>query len=307
MTANSTIVLHQYPMSPFAELVRLALGLKGLEYRSVTIPNMLPKPDLVVLTGGYARTPVLQIGADIYCDTAAILDALEAVKPTPSFYPAPLGVLQRMLANWAGAAQFGAHVGAALGGLPEGALPQAFLDDRKARFGMDISQLSRATPHLGGQVVTSATWLDAALADGRAFVGGDAPGHADLAFYTNLWFVRGRANGSPVAEAIAGLSHLGAWFDRVTAIGHGSPIETSGADAIAIARDASPDLSEAVDAASGFSAGQAVKIKTDGSGDAAVEGRLLRLGASGIAVLRDGEAGEVVVNFPRLGQMVLAS
>ena len=62
MTAE-TIVLHHYPTSPYAELVRLALGMKGLEYRSVTIPAILPKPDLVALTGGYARTPVLQVGA----------------------------------------------------------------------------------------------------------------------------------------------------------------------------------------------------------------------------------------------------
>ena len=300
------IVLHHYPASPFAELVRLALGLKDLEYRSVTIPNIMPKPDLVALTGGYARTPVLQIGADVYCDTAAILDALETAVPAPSLYPAPLGALHRMLANWAGAAQFMAHVGAALGTLPPGALPQAFVDDRKARFGLDMTQLSRATPHLAGQAVTAATWLDDALADGRAFVGGDAPGHADLAFYANLWFVRGRAAGSDAERAIAALPHLAAWFDRVAAIGHGRPIEASAADALAVATAATPDLTEAVDAASGFTTGQQVRIKTDGSGDAPVEGRLLRLSPRGLAVARDLDGGgTVAVNFPRLGQMVL--
>ena len=301
-----TIVLHHYPASPFAELARLALGLKRLEWRSVIIPNILPKPDLVVLTGGYARTPVLQVGADIYCDTAAILDALEHLAPTPSLYPAPLGDLQRILAGWAGAAQFGAHVGAALGSLPPGTLPQAFVDDRKARLGFDFAKMARAVPHLEAQVLTSATWLDATLGDGRAFIGGEHPGHADLAFYTNLWFVRGRARNGDAAKGIAAMPHLGAWYDRVTAIGHGSPVEASAEEAIAIAGAATPDLSESVDPLSGFSAGQSVRIKTEGSGDPPVEGRLLRVGPSGIAIERETGSGTVTVNFPRLGQMVLA-
>ena len=301
-----TIVLHEYPTSPFAELVRVALGLKDLDYRSVRIPQIMPKPDLVALTGGYARTPVLQIGADIYCDTAAILDALERLHPAPSFYPAPLGPLHRMLANWAGAAQFSAHVGAAMGELPPGALPQAFIDDRKTRFGLDMTLLARATPHLASQALTAATWLEAALADGRAFVGGEAAGHADLAFYSNIWFVKQQAANTGTGRAIAALPHLSAWYDRIAAFGHGRPVAASGADAIEIARAASPDLSEAVDPASGFAAGQTVKVRTDGSGDAAVEGRLLRIGPGGIALSRslDG-GGTVAVNFPRLGQMVL--
>ena len=55
------IILHHYPRSPYAEKVRLALGLKGLAYGSVTIPTWMPKPDLLPLTGGYRRTPVMQV------------------------------------------------------------------------------------------------------------------------------------------------------------------------------------------------------------------------------------------------------
>ena len=29
----------------------------------------MPKPNLTALTGGYRKTPVLQIGADIYCNS----------------------------------------------------------------------------------------------------------------------------------------------------------------------------------------------------------------------------------------------
>ncbi|MGS0756332.1 hypothetical protein ACVBEH_17860 [Roseateles sp. GG27B] len=39
---------------------------------------MLPKPDVAALTGGYRRTPFLQIGGDIYCDTALMCRVIEA-------------------------------------------------------------------------------------------------------------------------------------------------------------------------------------------------------------------------------------
>ena len=49
----STAVLHHYKISPFSEKVRLVLGYKGMAWRSVTVPSILPKPDVLALTGGY--------------------------------------------------------------------------------------------------------------------------------------------------------------------------------------------------------------------------------------------------------------
>ncbi|KAI1691952.1 acetyltransferase (GNAT) domain-containing protein [Ditylenchus destructor] len=81
------LVLHHYAGSPFAEKARLMLGFKGLAWHSVTVPMILPKPDVAALTGGYRRTPFLQIGADIYCDTTLIAEVLEGRRPTPSLFP----------------------------------------------------------------------------------------------------------------------------------------------------------------------------------------------------------------------------
>ncbi len=64
------------------------LGFKQLAWRSVLIPPVMPKPDVVALTGGYRKTPILQIGADVYCDTALIARVLEARQPQPTLYPA---------------------------------------------------------------------------------------------------------------------------------------------------------------------------------------------------------------------------
>ena len=60
------LVLHHYPFSPYAEKIRAMLGYKGIAWKSVQIPPVMPKPDVVALTGGYRKTPILQIGADIY-------------------------------------------------------------------------------------------------------------------------------------------------------------------------------------------------------------------------------------------------
>ena len=55
--------------SPFSEKIRLVFGLKDIAWTSVLISRIMPRPDLMPMTGGYRRTPVMQIGADIYCDT----------------------------------------------------------------------------------------------------------------------------------------------------------------------------------------------------------------------------------------------
>lgn len=81
------VILHHYPRSTFSEKARLAFGLKGIPYKRVVVPVMSPKPDVTALTGGYRKAPVMQIGADIYCDTHLILAKLEELKPTPSLYP----------------------------------------------------------------------------------------------------------------------------------------------------------------------------------------------------------------------------
>ena len=112
------IILHHYPESPFAEKIRLILGFKRLAYRSVLIPMMLPKPDVIALTGGYRRTPILQIGSDVYCDTALIAQVLEQIRPEPTLYPAMHAATAIVLAAWADQHWFAAGVGFAM--QPEG-------------------------------------------------------------------------------------------------------------------------------------------------------------------------------------------
>src|SRR6185436_2469208 len=102
----SEFVLHHYGTSPFSEKVRLVLGMKRLSWRSVTVPRIMPKPDVVALTGGYRRTPFLQIGADIWCDTALMARVIDTLAPKPALYPHAAGELQHLVAQWADSTLF---------------------------------------------------------------------------------------------------------------------------------------------------------------------------------------------------------
>ena len=138
----SDIILHHYPTSPFSEKIRLVLGFKNLAWKSVIIPSIMPKPDVVALTGGYRKTPFMQIGSDVYCDSALICDVLEHVQPAPTLYPESHKGLARVLAQWADTTLFWAAMAYSL--QPKGAAAafaaggpdfiKAFGADRAAMF-----------------------------------------------------------------------------------------------------------------------------------------------------------------------------
>ena len=139
----SDLILHHYLNSPFAEKVRLILGHKQLAWKSVLIPMIMPKPELTALTGGYRKTPVLQIGADIYCDTGLICDVLEQLAPTPTLYPDAIKGAARIVAQWADSTLFPvamaynfqpAGVAQVFAGVPAEGV-QAFVADRTAMRG----------------------------------------------------------------------------------------------------------------------------------------------------------------------------
>ncbi|HKW82161.1 MAG TPA: glutathione S-transferase N-terminal domain-containing protein, partial [Burkholderiaceae bacterium] len=104
------LILHHYATSPFSEKVRFVLGHKGLAWRSVVVPMIMPKPDVVALTGGYRRTPFLQIGADVYCDSALMCRVLDRLQPQPPLYAHTDRGLADIVSQWADMALFWAAV-----------------------------------------------------------------------------------------------------------------------------------------------------------------------------------------------------
>src|SRR5262249_42602927 len=177
------IILHHYDTSPYAEKVRTGLGFKGLAWASVELPVIMPKPNLTALTGGYRKTPVLQIGADICCDSQLIMRELARRHPTPSFYPSRQRP-RHVLAWSAEKPAFSPAVSIAFARSPD-TLPEGFLEDRAKFSGRNIDPIAMmaAVPNLLDQLRAHFDWLDQTLADGRSFLQGPAAGLADLAAY----------------------------------------------------------------------------------------------------------------------------
>ena len=299
------IILHHYDTSPFSEKVRVMLGLKGLAWRSVIQPVIMPKPELIPLTGGYRRIPVMQIGADIYCDTQAILAELEARHPNPAVVRGADWAVNL----WADRLWFQASVAVVFGALGD-AVPKAFIDDREKLSGraFDVAAMKAAAPLARGQWRAFAAWVEQGLAGGH-FLGGSTPSLSDVAAYMNVWWLGAAAPG--VAEALlAGMGRTRAWRARMAAIGHGRPSDMSGAEALTVAMTSSPEPGPASDPADagGLSPGDAVSVRADDYGRDPVEGRLVALTADRVVLAREcGELDLLHVHFPRVGYTLTRS
>jgi glutathione S-transferase len=299
------LILHHYDMSPYAEKIRLALGWKGLPWRSVIAPMVMPKPDLVELTGGYRRVPVLQIGADVYCDTHLIARVLDAVKPTPPLAPPGLETVEHAFSRWA-ETSFMMVVLAYFG--IGGVFPEEFVEDRRKTMvppGMNLDGTKMLVGTKLAQLRSNLARLEAQLADGRAFLLGDEPCGADFSAHHPLMFASAHPKTAALLEPCP---RVRAWTARVRAIGHGKREEIDAAEAIRVARDAAPAAYAGEPALpDGIALGTPVVVLPDEYGSGNVAGTLAPSGVHEIAVRRRTErAGEVVVHFPREDYSVVA-
>lgn len=299
-------ILHHFDWSPYAEKVRVLLGIKGLAWGSVQVPMVMPKPDLTALTGGYRKTPVLQVGADVYCDTSCIALELESRWPEPTLFPDGSRGLAVALAAWADKF-FEPGAGLSMSGNDQ--LPADLLQDRREFFThMDFSAFAARTPHMYGQALAHVALVEDQLGDGRPFLSGERPGLVDATAYYVLWMLRGFIPSMPAS--LEPCRRVAAWEQRVRGIGHGRRREMDAAEAHAAARAAKPAPAGGVDPddPSGLKAGQRVTVTPDDYGKVPVTGELVTLDARRVAVRRrDERAGEVVVHFPRIGYVVAAA
>jgi glutathione S-transferase len=303
---TSRIILHHFDQSPFSEKVRIAFGLKNIEWSSVRISRIMPRPDLMPLTGGYRRTPVMQIGADIYCDTQCILREIEQRFPEPSLFPDGREGTAWATAMWTDRSFFQNTVNLVFGSLAD-QVPQEFIADREQLRGakFDVAAMKAAIPQMRDQFRAHVQWIDAELGGDRAWLCGDRPGLIDINAYMNLWYVR--AHLQEVDAMLAEFPNAQAWEGRVRDIGHGSRSELSPAEALEIARAATPQTAVATDPRdpNRRKPGDHVEVAPDDYGKIKVAGEIVALSAQHIAIRRnDPRAGGVVVHFPRAGFMV---
>jgi len=301
------LILHHYPASPFSEKARLILGFKGLSWRSVMISPVMPKPDLTALTGGYRKTPVLQVGADIYCDTALMARRLEQQKASPTFFPEGQEFTVASFAAWSDSIMFQHAVSLVFqpesialrfAKVPPEAV-KAFIADRAELFsGGTASRLTlEQAKH---QWPTLMSRLELQLERNGDFLFGEAS-IADFSLAHTLWFLKQTPVTAPFVDAYPAVS---AWLNRVLGFGHGAFSDMSATDALEIARNATPAAlpDEVFEDPNGFTLGQKVAISAVDYGVDPVEGELVFAGREELILRREDErTGVVHVHFPRFG------
>jgi glutathione S-transferase len=300
-------VLHHYPISPYAEKVRVMLGFKGIPWKSVQIPPVMPKPDVIALTGGYRRTPILQIGADIYCDTALIARVLERLRPSPPLFAKDTLAVQAA-AHFADTVLFGISVPIAYQpgyGMTGLFMPKAS-PEYLANFAKDRAAMRQGGTVRRGPVHECLSLLPGMLAKveaqfDRDFLFGDQPCIADFSLYNALWPLWQPEDTRKLLDPFPKAKRFAA---RMAAIGHGKFSEISSGDAIQLAKSSTPEaVKDAVALETGGIAlgAQAVAMPVD-SGLDPVAGELLHASTSEIIIRRsDPRAGMVQVHFPRFG------
>ncbi|VVP10961.1 hypothetical protein PS850_03362 [Pseudomonas fluorescens] len=304
----SELILHHYPTSPFSEKARLLLGFKGLSWRSVTISPVMPKPDLTALTGGYRKTPVLQVGADVYCDTALIARRLEQEKALPAFFPEGQEMIAATFAAWADSVVFQhavslvfqpESIAVRFGTMPPEAI-KAFIADRTELFsGGSATRLSAEQARHQWPTIMARLEQQLQREQGDFLLG--EPSIADFALAHPLWFLKATPVTSPWVDAYPAVS---AWLGRVLGFGHGAFSEMTSGEALEIARNATPAAlpDEQFEEPNGFQAGQQVVIAATDYGVDPVAGELMFAGCEELIVRREDERGGVVhVHFPRFG------
>lgn len=306
----SDLILHHYPTSPFSEKLRIILSHKKLPWKSVFIPAIMPKPDVLPLTGGYRRTPVLQIGADIYCDTALIADVLEHLAPEPTLYPEPEKGMSRILAQWADSTLFWAAMSWNL--QPKGAAevfakapPEAVKAFGEDRGKMSVGNMTRLRAADAAAAYKSYLRRISDMLDDKPYLLGEVPCIADFSAYHPLWYTRR-------IDAVKGILDLTPavldWMDRIAAIGHGKSTRFSAEEAIAVGKASTPNslLTESTfQDDHGIPIGTQVTIRAESFGLEETEGTLIAASRMHLTLERtDDRAGTLHVHFPRIGYVL---
>jgi glutathione S-transferase len=313
------IILHHYPESPFSEKIRLILAYKQLAYQSVIIPVIMPKPDLMALTGGYRKTPVMQIGADIYCDTEIISRVIDRLQPQNSLYPKGQEVILDGLARWTDTTLF--RLSVAMAFQPKALAGNPLFQDpeRAAAFAADRAELVKGGQSLAipfavahGQFLAHMKELDNQLSGNSAFLSGSTPAIVDFSTYHCIWFIH---RNEALRDLFDPFVNLLAWYERMAAFGPAEYEDISGAEAIQIALNSTPEEGGVLEGASlegissdGFEYGSEVTVMPTDYGLNPVQGKLISTSEIEIAIKRsESQGGALVLHFPRIGFQINSS
>jgi glutathione S-transferase len=263
-----------------------------------------------VLTGGYRKTPFLQIGADMYCDSALIADVLEHLQPEPTLYPEPEKGMSRILAQWADTTLFWAAMAWNL--QPRGAAevfakapPEAAKAFGEDRGKMSAGNMTRLRPADATSAYKSYLRRLSDMLDEKPFLLGEVPSIADFSAYHPLWYTRRIESVRTILDLTPAVID---WLDRMAAIGHGVPEKFTSDEAIAVAKAATPHTlltDSTFQDDHGIPLGSAVTVRAESFGLEETPGTLVAATRTHYTLERSSErTGTVHVHFPRIGYVL---
>lgn len=304
----SSWILHHYAQSPVAQKVRFLLGLCGHPWWSVEIPRVPPKPLLMPLTANYRRTPVLQIGADIYCDSQNIAHTLAERGHSSRVFGSQAPGAVMSLAAWVEQTVFALAVRLVITDALDTA-PSEFIQDRGDLYfgkGWTSDQLRQEQTSVALELHGHLAYLESMLLT-TPYLGGSTASLSDAAAASVVWFLKARwSNG---LACLAAFPRLVAVLDTLEGLSLHAVGDLRGEDALQIAlmscTGTEPELSDWASAL-GYTLGSTVRVRPAGeSSDPDVIGSLRALSDLRISLDHwDPQVGDVVIHFPLPGYRV---
>ena len=249
---------------------------------------------------GVKLTHLRRIGGVHYCDSALIVRELDRRFPDAALFPRGVEGFAAAVEQWSDKGLFQSAVLAIFGSLGDNVDP-AFIKDREALSGQpfNVAAMKALAPSALIQITAHAALLAQQLTDGRAFLAGEQACLADAAAYYNYWFIRSFCPG--LADRFDDLAGLDAWYDRITAIGHGTRLTMTPAQALVVAANAQPDAANNLAADAAFE-GKIISLSATDYGRDPIIGMFAGSTQFSMAVAREVPGlGQINVHVPRLG------
>ncbi len=306
----SDLVLHHYWPSPFAHKIRLALGLVNTSWKSVEIPRVPPKPLLMPLTAGYRRTPVLQNGADIYCDTQNIVRAISELTATSSLLPTRQRGQILAFTDWVDGTVFNLAARVILTSALDTAPPEFIQDRGGLYFGPNWTPegLKAQLPGVIRQLAAHLDSINQGLSDTGGYLT-ESLSYADVSIAYVAWFIRGRWDVGP--EFLSQFPSIERIERNVHEQSTDRHEELSAESALMTALQAESIAPRGVEAqiGSGLSEGMQVLIRPQAeTSDPPIIGRLRYLDRVRVSIdHQDPQVSDVVVHLPVAGYQIQPS
>jgi glutathione S-transferase len=268
----------------------------------VEVREMPPRPLLEPLAGKYRKIPVMQVGADIFCDTRAITSEIARLSGKPELALENCSEEIQAFVRRTDLDVFLAAVVSAPGPVLLRKLWKGSSLLNVARFLKDRISMARGAtvkavgPKQAKQIVHAQLEDLERRLEAQPFLFGDQPTIADFSAWHSLWFIHdmGESSYTDRFERVTG------WMGRMREFGHGTHRSISAQEAQQMARTSTPRV--LAETGSSPLLGQTVSIAPDDYGQIPVTGILLADLPHGWVLGReDKRVGQVQVHFPKQG------